>query len=115
MNTHDAVAAHEWVALYEAAKTFKELGCWEWMYDSDLFGVQNPETGEIGYCCIMGNLGEVFALNVYQGSEGLNSYWLLHEQSTLADEGVPMSPAELLGSQKCLAVSYEDRSDLHKK
>jgi Domain of unknown function (DUF6930) len=114
MSKHATISSQDWSALYAAAIAFKELKCWEWMYDSDLFGVQNPETGEIGYCCVMGNLGEVFALNVYQGAEGLDSYWLLHEQSTLADEGVPMSPAELLSSQKCLTVSYEDRSDLHK-
>ena len=115
MSKYATISSQDWSALYAAAIAFKELKCWEWMYDSDLFGVQNPETGEIGYCCVMGNLGEVFALNVYQGAEGLDSYWLLHEQSTLADEGAPMSPAELLSSQKCLAVSYEDRSDLHKK
>jgi len=115
MNKNDTISSQDWSALYAAAVAFKEVGCWEWMYDSDLFGVQNPETGEIGYCCVMGNLGEVFALNVYQGSEGLESYWLLHEQATLAEEGVPVSPAELLSSQKCLSASFEDRSDLHKK
>lgn len=115
MNEQTTISSQDWSALYAAAVAFKGLKCWEWMYDSDLFGVQNPETGEIGYCCVMGNLGEVFALHVYQGAQGLASYWLLHEQSTLADEGVPMSPAELLGSQKCLAVSYDNRSDLDKK
>ncbi len=114
MSKQPTISSQDWSALYAAAVAFKELKCWEWMYDSDLFGVQNPETGEIGYCCVLGNLGEVLALNVYQGTEGLESYWLLHEQSTLADEGVPMSPTELLGSQKCLVASYEDRSELHK-
>ncbi|MBM4258679.1 MAG: hypothetical protein FJ147_22610 [Deltaproteobacteria bacterium] len=115
MSKPAAISSQDWSALYAAAIAFKDLGCWEWMYDSDLFGVQNPETGEIGYCCIMGNLGEVFALHVYQGSEGLESYWLLHEQAELEYEGVPLSPAELLGSQKCLAASFEDRADLEKK
>ena len=61
----------EWRDLYRAADTFKELAPWDWMLDSDLVGVRNPETGEIGYCCIMGNLGEHFALGLYRGDEGL--------------------------------------------
>ncbi|MEW6299272.1 MAG: hypothetical protein AB1671_16280 [Thermodesulfobacteriota bacterium] len=108
------VPLHEWAALYDAAVAFKQLGCWEWMYDSDLFGVQNPETGEVGYCCVLGNLGEVFALNVYPGAEGLESYWALHELHEDPASDVPLDAQALLGSQKCLMASFEDRADLHK-
>ena len=38
----------EWQGLYNAAVEFKKLACWDWMYDDDLFGVQNPEDGEVG-------------------------------------------------------------------
>ncbi|MFQ5852321.1 MAG: hypothetical protein ACE5JU_17285, partial [Candidatus Binatia bacterium] len=113
MNKQD-ILLRDWVALYEAAIKFKDLGCWEWMTDSDLFGVQNPETGEIGYCCVLGQLGEVLALNVYPGSEGLASYWRLHEASRAAmDEGTAMDSGALLGTQLCFMASFEDRSELH--
>ncbi|MFQ5950296.1 MAG: hypothetical protein ACE5J1_06390, partial [Nitrospiria bacterium] len=114
MKKQNGVSNQEWSALYEAAIAFKKLRCWEWMVDSDLFGVQNPENGEIGYCCVMGALGEVLALNVYPGTEGLRSYWYMHEQSRLAEEGVPVADPFLLNSQKCLMTSFEDRKDLHK-
>jgi hypothetical protein len=93
----------EWAALYQASADFKKVAAWEWMYDSDLFGVQNPADGEIGFCCVMGNLGEHYALGVYLGSEGLASY--LYIQSG-AVEPPDMS---VLFIQKCLMASYEDR------
>lgn len=62
----------EWRALYEAAVSFKRASCWEWMYDDDIFGVANPETGEVAYCCIMGNAGEHFGIAAYLGAEGLD-------------------------------------------
>ncbi len=108
------ISLRDWAALYETAIEFKELGCWEWMIDSDLFGVQNPEAGEIGYCCVLGQLGKVMALNVYPGSQGLASYWRLHEASEEAmEEGAVVGSGAILGSQLCLMASFEDRSELH--
>jgi hypothetical protein len=63
-----------WKRLYELAVEFRRRGCWEWMTDGYIFGVQNSGTDEIGYCCVIGNLGEVFGLIVYTGSKGLASY-----------------------------------------
>jgi len=57
----------EWKALYEAALEFKELAPWNWMNDTDFFGVKDPVSGEIGYCCIMGAAGEYYALGLYSG------------------------------------------------
>ncbi len=44
------------------------------MEDTDIFGVMNPENGEIGYICILGNAGEVFGINIYRGARGLNGF-----------------------------------------
>lgn len=99
----------KWQRLYELAVQFKEKKYWEWMYDSDLFGIQNPKTGEVGYCCVMGNLGEHYALAVYSGTEGLGSYFQLAEQD-------PDNPdPQVFFSQKCLQVSFENREQLHKE
>ena len=108
------ILLRDWAALYEAAIEFKNLRCWEWMNDSDLFGVENPETGEIGYCCVLGQLGEVLALNMYPGSEGLASYWRLHQASSAAmEQEEALDESVLIGTQLCLMASFEDRSELH--
>ena len=49
--------AVEWNALYKAAAEFREIEPWAWVTEDDIFDVQNPVTGEIGYCCVMGELG----------------------------------------------------------
>lgn len=104
-------AKADWEALYQAAIDFKEIEAWTWMYDSDIFGVQDPVSGEIGYCCVMDALGEMFALALYLGSEGLESYMRIASEP-------PPDPSEAfeeLMSQKCLMASFANRDELSKE
>jgi hypothetical protein len=103
-------SGQEWHALYQAAVAFRDLAPWEWMYDSDMFGVQDPASGEIGYCCVMGNLGEHYALGVYRGSEGLEGY-----RKIASGELSPPDATALLHYQKCLMASFEDREYLDRQ
>jgi hypothetical protein len=104
-----APSLEEWKALYQAAKEFHALAPWRWMWDSDLFGVQDPVTGEITYACVLGNGGEVFALVGYLGSEGLAVY-----NEILFEEIYPESP-EAITAQRCLIASFEDRAEIGKE
>jgi hypothetical protein len=63
-----------WKNLYDQALQFKQLACWTWITEDRIFGIQNPKTDEIGYCCVIGGLGEVFGLIIYQGTEGLKGF-----------------------------------------
>src|SRR3954470_9743139 len=65
----------EWRRLYEAAIRVKELEPWKWMDERQVFGVQNPETGELGFVSLMGMAREHFAVAVYLGAEGLYGFW----------------------------------------
>jgi hypothetical protein len=96
----------EWRELYDATLEFKRLECWNWMWDSDVFGVQNPESGEVGYCCVMGGAGVHFALAVYLGTEGLQTYRKIQRN------GFSLPPFDALILQRCLMASFEDRKCL---
>ncbi len=95
--------------LYGVAIEFYKTGCWNWMWDTDIFGVQNPETGETGYCCIMGRGGEHFGLAVYLGTEGLNGYL------DILSGKINMSSPDALYIQNCLMASFEDKKFLSKE
>lgn len=99
----------EWRELYSAAIDFMNQGCWNDMWDSDIFGVRNLETGMVGYCCVMGRNGEHFALAVYRGLLGLEGILRI-----LNDE-VDVEGNDALHVQHCLMVSFEDRRYLDQK
>ncbi|MCM8775585.1 MAG: hypothetical protein NC930_04445 [Candidatus Omnitrophica bacterium] len=93
----------QWRMLYEEAQKFKDLAPWTWMWDSDVFGIQDPVTQEMGYGCVMGRNKEHYGMAVYLGAEGLESY--LQVQCGQAQR----DPEEAVHLMKCLMVSFEDR------
>src|SRR5262245_59192693 len=97
----------EWRAAFEAAVAFRDQAPWRWCWDADVFGVEDPESGVTGYCCIMGNLGEHFALGLYRGSEGLAGFWEMQLAGRQPEE--ERDPVTLLSRQDAVMVSFEDR------
>jgi hypothetical protein len=68
------VSLDAWGPLYETALEYRNLAPWRFLYDEQLFGVKDPKTGQTRYCCVLGTLGEVFALCQYNP---LQSRWVL--------------------------------------
>jgi len=87
----------------------KETAPWEWMGEADIFGVQNPETDEIGFVSIMGALGEHFAVAAYLGPAGLAGFWDMHE------DPAPLTMHRLVFETPQLQGSFEDRDLLRKE
>ncbi len=98
----------EWRQLYQAAMRIKEIAPWQWMQEDEVFGVQNPETGELGFVSVMGTLGEHLALAVYLGDEGLYGFWAYRRIAA----SVP--PEAMLGLLQ-IQASFEDRETLNPK
>ncbi len=111
----------EWKRLYEFAVKVKELAPWEWMYEDQIFGVQNPDTEEIGFVSIMGNAGEHFGISLYLGAEGLFGFNELHyealendEEDILDESDDYQAKALKLFNIPQLQVSFENREMLEK-
>jgi len=102
----EEVGIEEWRKLYQAAREFYELAPWEWVTDADMFGVQDPETGEIGYLCMLGNAGQVVGLVAYLGREGYDSYLRIRAADLETFDW------ELAVAQRCLHLSFQDRDEL---
>jgi hypothetical protein len=94
----------QWQDLYEAAAAFKRAECWDRLTNGHIFGVENPMNKEIGYCCVLGNGGEMYGLAVYLGTKGLETL-------------VGMLSGELdndpMFTQHCLMLSFDNRNELY--
>jgi hypothetical protein len=97
-----------WRRLYESAVRIKELSPWEWMTETDVFGVRSSETGELGFVSVMGMLGEHYAVSLYLGSEGIHGFLDLQEMGPFAD------PGDLIQIPQ-IQASFENREELDKR
>ncbi|MCK6581226.1 MAG: hypothetical protein L6Q98_24305 [Anaerolineae bacterium] len=93
--------------LFDLMAKVHAIAPWSWMDETQLFGVQDPETSEVGFVSVMGMAGEHYAIGVYQGARGL--YGFLH----LQDIGPFLEPEDLLNTPQ-LQASFEDREMLEK-
>lgn len=98
----------EFERLYEAALAFKQQAPWQWMWDSQIWGIRNPDTGEIGYASVMGRLGEHLALAIYHGSEGLSGWYRLSQNAEPENETILLEIPHM-------QASFEDRNGLTDK
>lgn len=95
--------------MYELAFQYKSTKLWQQVHDDELFAVQ-LEDGEIGYCTVMGMLGDHIALGLYVGESGYQSYRFLLDRLRGADNELAMG--EFLTSQDCLQCSFENKDML---
>jgi hypothetical protein len=100
--------SQEWRGLYEASARVKELAPWEWMTEADIFCVQSPETGKLGFVSVLGMLGQHYAVSLYLGSEGISGFLDLQAMGPFGD------PNDLIQIPQ-LQASFEDRGELDRR
>ena len=93
--------------LFDLAIKVKALAPWRWMQETDVFGVESPDTGELGFVSIMGTLGEHEAVALYLGADALYDFVDLHEDNA--------GPAERLIQIRHLQAAFSDRELLDKE
>lgn len=99
----------EWRRLYQLAGEVKELSPWVWMDETNVFGLQNPETGETGFVSVMGALGEHYGISLYLGARGLYGFWRMQDQGDLT------ANPQIFFEVPQLQASWEDREELEKQ
>ena len=97
-----APSLEQWKRLHELMDKISELAPWEFMYEHNIFGVQFPETNDLGFVSVMGNLGEHFATAVYMGKKGFEGFL------TMQRMGYRLGPDIVLEVPQ-LQASFEDR------
>ncbi len=95
----------QWKRLYELMDEVKGLAPWDFMLETDLFGIRFPGTDELGFVSVMGNLGEHLSVAVYLGRKGFEGFWSMQQA------GDDFSP-DLILQTPHLQASLEDREIL---
>lgn len=90
-----------------AALRYRIARPWEVLDDSMMYAVALP-SGEIGYCCVMGNAGEHFALGFYRGQAGLTTYYNMISGSQIRDMKTQF---ESSCTYECINCDFVNASD----
>ena len=101
----------EWRELYDAAAEFKRRACWQWVDNTDIFGVRDPESGVNYFCTVMGGGDLEFGVLAYRGTAGLDLLFSLIQDD--GEEDPEMD--EIRFQQDSLCCSFEDRDQLEKR
>ncbi len=91
--------------MYELAFQYRAERLWTKLYDTELFAVRLTD-GEIGYCTVMGMLGEHIALGLYVGAREFECLRQLLCGEVIIRGGEP----EI--TQECLQCSFEKKDFL---
>jgi hypothetical protein len=103
--TANAPTLEEWRSLHDVWMRVKALAPWEWMTETDTFGAQHPESNELGFVSVMGQLGEHYGVSLYLGARGLYGFWNM-------ENSAPTFDAQQFLEVPQLVASFEDREEL---
>ena len=91
--------------IYTLAGEIRKLAPWNWMYETELFGVKIRETGQVYFVSVMGSEGAFFALSAYKGYEGLMQFFDFQEHADTM-------PPETILTIPHLMLSFTGREEL---
>lgn len=96
----------KWKEIHQAAIELYSLAPWDYLEETDIFGVRTSVTGKTYFISIMGSAGQFLALSAYEGSRALERFWEM--QSDRQDD-----PSQILLIPH-LMLSFEDKNEVGK-
>jgi hypothetical protein len=106
-------SAAEFKELCHLAHHIQQLKPWEFMEETDLFGVQDPGSSEIGFVSVMGALGEYEAVAVYRGPEALYAWQDFHDELEINPKSEQAS--DMLMEIPQLQLWFADANELERR
>lgn len=93
--------------MVNAALKYRAAKLWDKLDDSMIFAVRLPD-GDTGYCCIMGNGGEHYALGFYRGDRGFATYLKTLSMADTYDQKMML---EIMCTYHCINCDFVNASD----
>ena len=93
----------------ELASEFWKTELWEYLTDSDVFGI-TLEDGRIAYCCVMGNSGIHKGLGVFVGERGFRTYLDTVTKDHADDRKVMF---DRMASFDCMQMAFDVDGSIH--
>ena len=98
--------------LFELADQLYLQAPWQWMSEDQVIGLRHPETGELAYISIMGEIGNHRCLALYLGQEALRRFNLLQCEDPF-DPAFPEDDSiGLILETRQLQLVFESRAQL---
>ena len=95
-----------WKEILHLSGDLFQLAPWEYLEESDIFGVKTSVTGNTYFISVMGSAGHLRAISAYQGNRALEQFWKFQENTNAEPESILTIPHMIL--------SYESKSNLDK-
>ncbi|GEM_PF-304389 len=101
--------------IFLAANVICNMEPWEGLYETDIFGIRMPVSGQTWYISVMGRNGEFMAIAAYKGIEGLAGFYSIQENAdTVAETSILTVPHLLLSFNDRELLDKDDREVLRK-
>ncbi|MCX6271037.1 MAG: hypothetical protein NTU44_07430 [Bacteroidetes bacterium] len=85
-----------WKRVFDLANEFYNLSPWNWMEETDIFGIKVPGEEDIHFASVMGSAKIHPSVAFYQGWPGLAKYWELQDVETHLGPDILLTTPHLL-------------------